>query len=55
MIKKPELCPNCANELRVDECSDDYGIIELDKKCFKCGYHYSWVYGIEIINNWLKG
>lgn len=49
-----ELCPICGNPLHISKQKDDYGLMELDKKCFNCGYHYNWSYGLEIINNWFR-
>ena len=47
-----ELCPECADKLYISKETDYYGLVELDKKCFSCGYHYNWSYGLEVINNW---
>lgn len=50
-----EYCPNCGKVLHISKETDYYGLMELDKKCCGCGYHYNWSYGLEVINNWLKG
>ena len=47
-----ECCPDCGSVLHIEKETDDYGLVELDKKCFDCGYHYNWSYGLKIINNW---
>ena len=47
-----ELCLKCGNPIHIAKFSDGYyGIVEIDKKCFYCGYHYNWAYGKEKINN----
>lgn len=50
-----ELCPECGNPIHIAKFSDSYyGLVEIDKKCFYCGYHYSWAYGKESISNVYK-
>lgn len=42
-----ETCPRCREELVVKTYSEDGHIVEVDRKCYACGYHRGWAYGMD--------